>query len=118
MCALAPYTIPNFFIEAYDVVVNKPKVAAYRAPGSPMAAFATESLIDEIATTLGIDPVEMRLKNAVNEGRPGAVRSEVRADRLAGGARGGSRSSAHWKSAARRRNRTRRWPAASGSTPA
>ena len=68
MCALAPYNIPNFFVEAYDVVVNKPKVAAYRAPGSPMAALATESLIDEIARTLGIDLVEIRLKNAVAEG--------------------------------------------------
>src|SRR4029077_9082685 len=44
MCCLAAYTIPNFLIEAYDVVVNKPKVAAYRAPGSPMSTFATESL--------------------------------------------------------------------------
>jgi CO/xanthine dehydrogenase Mo-binding subunit len=68
MCALAPYSIPNFFIEAFDVVVNKPKVAAYRAPGSPMAALATESVIDEIAHTLGIDLVEIRLKNAVKEG--------------------------------------------------
>ncbi|MBS1818857.1 MAG: xanthine dehydrogenase family protein molybdopterin-binding subunit [Acidobacteria bacterium] len=68
MCAFAPYRIPNFFIEAYDVVVNKPKVAAYRAPGSPMAALATESLIDEIATQLGLDKVEIRLKNAVQEG--------------------------------------------------
>ena len=39
MCALAPYKIPNFEIEGFDVVVNKPKVAAYRAPGAPMAAF-------------------------------------------------------------------------------
>src|SRR5262249_30288918 len=46
MCALAPYRIPNFFIEAHDVVVNKPKVAAYRAPGSPMASFAVESVVD------------------------------------------------------------------------
>ena len=68
MCALAPYRIPNFFIEAYDVVVNKPKVAAYRAPGAPMAAFATESLVDEIAKQLGMDPIELRLKNAVVEG--------------------------------------------------
>lgn len=68
MCALAPYSIPNFFIEAYDVVVNKPKVAAYRAPGSPMAALATESLIDEIGRTLGLDQVAIRLKNAVKEG--------------------------------------------------
>jgi CO/xanthine dehydrogenase Mo-binding subunit len=68
MCAFAPYAIPNFFVEAYDVVVNKPKVAAYRAPGSPMAALATESLIDEIAGQLGLDAVEIRLKNAVKEG--------------------------------------------------
>jgi len=68
MCAFAPYAIPNFFIEAYDIVVNKPKVAAYRAPGSPMAALATESLIDEIANTLGLDKIDIRLKNAVKEG--------------------------------------------------
>jgi CO/xanthine dehydrogenase Mo-binding subunit len=68
MCCLAAYTIPNFLIEAYDVVVNKPKVAAYRAPGSPMSTFATESLVDEIARTLKMDPIELRLKNAVAEG--------------------------------------------------
>jgi CO/xanthine dehydrogenase Mo-binding subunit len=43
-------------------------VAAYRAPGSPMAAFATESLVDELARMLDIDPIELRLKNAVSEG--------------------------------------------------
>jgi CO/xanthine dehydrogenase Mo-binding subunit len=68
MCCLACYRIPNFFIEAHDVVVNKPKVAAYRAPGSPMAAFATESVIDEIARTLGMDAIDLRLKNAAVEG--------------------------------------------------
>ena len=68
MCCFACYKIPNFFIEAFDVVVNKPKVAAYRAPGSPMAAFATESLVDELARMLGIDPVAIRLLNAVAEG--------------------------------------------------
>ncbi len=68
MCALAPYDIPNFFIEAFDVVVNKPKVAAYRAPGSPMASFAVESTIDDIARQLGMDPIDLRLKNAAEEG--------------------------------------------------
>jgi CO/xanthine dehydrogenase Mo-binding subunit len=68
MCCLAPYKIPNFFIEAHDVVVNKPKVAAYRAPGSPMAMFATESVLDEVARELDMDPIELRLKNAVVEG--------------------------------------------------
>ena len=68
MCMLAAYKVPNFFIEAYDVVVNKPKVAAYRAPGSPIAAFAVESVIDEIARELKIDPIELRLMNANAEG--------------------------------------------------
>ncbi len=68
MCALAPYKIPNFFIEAHDVVVNKPKVAAYRAPGSPMAMFAVESAVDEVARELKMDPIDLRLINAVAEG--------------------------------------------------
>jgi CO/xanthine dehydrogenase Mo-binding subunit len=68
MCCFASYRIPHFLIEAFDVVVNRPKVAAYRAPGSPSSTFATESLVDEIARRLGIDPIELRLKNAVAEG--------------------------------------------------
>ena len=68
MCALACYNVPNFFVEAYDVVVNKPKVAAYRAPGSPMSTLATESLMDELARRLEMDPIELRLKNAVATG--------------------------------------------------
>jgi len=68
MCMLAAYKVPNFFIEAHDVVVNKPKVAAYRAPGSPIAAFAMESVVDEIARELKIDPIELRLRNANAEG--------------------------------------------------
>jgi CO/xanthine dehydrogenase Mo-binding subunit len=67
-CAYAPYKFPNFFIEAFDVVVNKPKVAAYRAPGSPMASFAVESTLDEIARELKVDAVDLRLKNAAAEG--------------------------------------------------
>ncbi len=68
MCCLAPYKIPNFFVEAYDIVVNRPKVAAYRAPGSPNSMFATESLVDELARRLSLDPIDLRLMNAVAEG--------------------------------------------------
>ena len=68
MCVLTPYKIPNFAIEGFDVVVNKPKVAAYRAPGAPMGAFAVESLVDELARELSIDPIDLRLHNAVEEG--------------------------------------------------
>ena len=65
---LAPYVIPNARVEGYDVVVNTQKAAAYRAPGSPAAAFAAESVIDELARELGIDPIEFRLLNAAKEG--------------------------------------------------
>ncbi len=68
MCAPAPYNVENFQIDGYDVVVNKPKVAAYRAPGAPQGAFAIESAIDELADKLGMDPLEFRRKNAPKEG--------------------------------------------------
>ena len=65
---LAPYDLQTFRIEGYDVVVNRPKVSAYRAPGATNAAFAVETVIDELATQLGIDPIDFRLKNAAREG--------------------------------------------------
>jgi len=68
MCAFAPYDLENVRIVGFDVVVNRPKVAAYRAPGGPIAEFAVESVIDEIALKIGMDPIEFRLKNAAKEG--------------------------------------------------
>jgi xanthine dehydrogenase molybdenum-binding subunit len=65
---LAPYRIENFQIDGYDVVVNKPRTGAYRAPGATNAAFASETVLDEIAEKLGIDPLELRRRNAVVEG--------------------------------------------------
>ncbi|MBI2866904.1 MAG: xanthine dehydrogenase family protein molybdopterin-binding subunit, partial [Chloroflexi bacterium] len=65
---LAPYKLDNLLVEGDDVVLNKPKVAAYRAPGSAAAAFAVECVIDELAQKLGIDPIDLRLKNAAQEG--------------------------------------------------
>ena len=69
---ISPYDIPNFTLEGFDVVVNKSKVAAYRAPGAPMASFAVEGLLDEIAQKIGMDPIELRLKNAAVEGTQAA----------------------------------------------
>jgi CO/xanthine dehydrogenase Mo-binding subunit len=68
MCALAPYEFPNAVVEGYDVVVNKPKVSAYRAPGAPQAEFAVESVMDEIADRLEMDPMDLRSMNATSEG--------------------------------------------------
>ena len=64
----APYRLDNVRIDGYDVLGNKPKASAYRAPGSTNAAFASESVVDELAEKLGIDPLEFRLRNAVTEG--------------------------------------------------
>lgn len=65
---LSPYNIPNVQIDGFDVVVNKPRTAAYRAPGGTNAAFASESVLDELAEKLGIDPLEFRLMNAARQG--------------------------------------------------
>jgi len=67
-CMFAPYDIPNGYIEAFDVLVNTQKVAAYRAPGAPMAAFAVEQVIDELCQKLSMDPLEFRLLNTAREG--------------------------------------------------
>ena len=68
MCAFAPYAIPNQRTVGYDVVSNRPKAAAYRAPGAPISAFAVESTLDIVAKTVGMDPLEFRLKNAAMPG--------------------------------------------------
>ncbi|MBI3760051.1 MAG: xanthine dehydrogenase family protein molybdopterin-binding subunit [Deltaproteobacteria bacterium] len=73
MTIVTPYNIPNILIDAYDVVVNRPKTAAYRAPGATNAAMASETVVDELAEKCGIDPIEFRLKNASMEGTPQTV---------------------------------------------
>lgn len=67
-CAFACYDVPAVQHEGYEVLANRPKAAAYRAPGSPMAAFAVESLLDEMCRELSLDPLAVRLKNAAREG--------------------------------------------------
>ena len=68
LCSLAPYDIANQKTIGYDVVSNRPKAAAYRAPGSPIASFAIESTLDILAKKISMDPVELRLKNAAKKG--------------------------------------------------
>ena len=67
-CMFSPYDIDNVLIDAYDVVDNKPKSTAYRAPGAPIGSFAAETIIDEIAEKLSVDPLELRITNAAKEG--------------------------------------------------
>ncbi|HVA69409.1 MAG TPA: xanthine dehydrogenase family protein molybdopterin-binding subunit [Candidatus Binataceae bacterium] len=67
MTIFAPYDIPNMLVDAYDVVVNRPKTAAYRAPGASNAGMA-ETVVDELAEKCGIDPLDFRLMNGAKEG--------------------------------------------------
>lgn len=68
MAAFACYDLKHVEAVGYDVVVNRPKCAAYRAPAAPMAVFAVESTIDQVAAAIDMDPVEFRLHNAAREG--------------------------------------------------
>ena len=68
MSAFACYDLENAHVTGYDVVSNRPKCAAYRAPGAPMSTFAVESVLDEIAGELDIDPIDLRLMNAAKAG--------------------------------------------------
>jgi CO/xanthine dehydrogenase Mo-binding subunit len=68
MCGFALYDIENVDVVGYDVVSNRPKVAAYRAPGAPITSFAVESALDELADKLGMDPLALRQKNMARNG--------------------------------------------------
>jgi len=71
-CSFAPYDIPNVLSQGFDVCSNRSKVAAYRAPGAPIGAYAVECVLDEIAEAVKMDPLEFRLKNAAREGTKAA----------------------------------------------
>ena len=69
MCIFAPYNIPHVLIDGYEVLVNKPWTHGLsRAGGDTNAAFASETLIDELCEQLGVDPLAFRLKNSAKEG--------------------------------------------------
>jgi CO/xanthine dehydrogenase Mo-binding subunit len=64
------YKFPNLHIRGYEVLTHQVSVGAYRAPGATQAAFAMESHMDRMAAAIGMDPLEFRLLNAVEEGYP------------------------------------------------
>ncbi|HKV00251.1 MAG TPA: xanthine dehydrogenase family protein molybdopterin-binding subunit, partial [Vineibacter sp.] len=66
--SFACYDIDNIKVVGFDVVSNRPKVAAYRAPGAPISAWGVESTLDILAQELGMDPIDLRLKNAAKKG--------------------------------------------------
>ncbi len=72
MTAFAPYDVDNVKVVGFDVVSNRQKVVAYRAPGAPISEYGVECVVDELASELGIDPLELRAKNAAKEGTQAA----------------------------------------------
>ena len=73
MSALGHYSIANSRVTGWDVLCNSASTAAYRAPGAPQTIFPVECCIDELAQKLGIDPIDLRLKNAVKPGDIGVM---------------------------------------------
>jgi len=86
MCAYAPYDIENVHVIGYDVVSNRPKVAAYRAPGAPISEYAVESVVDEIAKKLDIDHHRPAHAERGPRRHQGGVRPEVWTHRARGDA--------------------------------
>jgi CO/xanthine dehydrogenase Mo-binding subunit len=73
MLLAGPYRWPVYELTAIGVETNRVTFGAYRAPAAPPAAFAVESLIDELAVALGIDPLQLRLDNVIDEGDVGVT---------------------------------------------
>ncbi len=68
MAAFGPYALSHVRVTGYEAVTNRPLCYSYRAPGAPLSSFAVESVIDEIAQKLNMDPMEIRIKNGSKEG--------------------------------------------------
>jgi len=62
------YNLKNVKTVSHEVVSNRPKVNAFRAPCVPQVVFGVEGVVDELARKIGMDPIDLRLKNAATEG--------------------------------------------------
>ena len=68
-----PYEIPNVKIDGYLVYTNKPPASAMRGFGAPQTLFAVETLLNRAAEVFGIDPIKIRLNNALEVGKEGSL---------------------------------------------
>src|SRR2546421_6441287 len=93
----SPYLWPNFDVKGFEVLTHKPSIAAYRAPVAPHTIFAIDSPMEQIARTIGQDPVPFRLRHLEREGDPMANGQPWLNN---GGAQGRARIAEHpiWKS--------------------
>lgn len=77
LCVAGPYEVPNARIDSYAVYTNGPVGGAFRGFGAPQGAFVAETQMNKMARTLGIDPVELRLRNALRDGSVGITQVEM-----------------------------------------
>jgi CO/xanthine dehydrogenase Mo-binding subunit len=70
--AFAAYDLEHVRTYGWNILTNRPKEAAYRAPGAPQAIYAVESVVDELCQELGLDPLEVRIRNAARKGTKSA----------------------------------------------
>ena len=68
LMATGPYEIPNVKIDTFGVYTNNIPTGAFRGFGAPQAAFAAEGQVNKLAHALGLDPLELRLRNTIREG--------------------------------------------------
>ena len=81
-CSFTPYDIPNLLSEGFDVCSNRSKVAAYRAPGAPIGAYAVECVMDEVAEALEDGPARLPPEERREGRHQGRARPGVSAHRL------------------------------------
>lgn len=82
-CMTLPYKLPNFKFDAYNYFTNNPSSAAMRGHGLYHSRFAADVQLDMIAEELGLDPVEIRLKNSIENPKPGEIYETVNAVHMA-----------------------------------
>ena len=77
LCVAGPYEVPNARIDSIAVYTNTVPGGAFRGFGAPQGAFVAETQMNKLAEALGMDPVELRLENALREGSRGITQAEL-----------------------------------------
>jgi CO/xanthine dehydrogenase Mo-binding subunit len=77
ICVAGPYEVPNARIDSYAVYTNAVPTGAFRGFGAPQGALVAETQMNKLAAALGIDPVEVRRRNALRDGSIGITQAEL-----------------------------------------
>jgi CO/xanthine dehydrogenase Mo-binding subunit len=77
LCVAGPYEVPNARIDSYGVYTNSVPTGAFRGFGAPQGALVAETQMNRLAAVLGMDPIELRLRNALRDGSIGITQAEM-----------------------------------------